>query len=643
MASRVDVFTPGMIHGVRRAGRLGLILLMAAITAVSLTGAFHLRFEFQPAAEDWRALAITLPVLMMLRGVSFLVFGLHLRPLRHASAADLAPAFLAVASASAAFFLTVKGLAPGLYYSRAVILMDCALTELMVLGLYLGGIVYREAYATRRSDRRRALVAGDGPALLEVLRQMNSSERWLPVGVVCAETAGVGEKLLGVGVRGRFEDTVRMARETGADVVCFANPGVGRGRLLSLTRECRREGLPFVALQNRRTVRDGAAPEADDIGIEALLQREEVSIDLDAVRRLVRGHRVLVTGAGGSIGSELSRQLAALQPAALYLIDRCENSLFFIRHEIVEAHPDLELHPILLDITDELAVADRIGEIRPQVVFHAAAYKHVGMMERQPSEAIRNNVAGTYNVALASARSGALRFINISTDKAVRPESYMGLSKRLAEHTIAEMCELYPTRFATVRFGNVAGSAGSVIQIFRQQIERGGPVTVTDPRARRYFMSIPEAVRLVLQATVFADLGGTFVLDMGEPIEIHELARTMIALSGFLPGVDIPIEFTRLAPGEKLHEELNDDREELVETAHPRIRRIRAIGRFNGAAILSQVPAWQRMLARRETAAVMAQIDRIWSLRSRAAARTAQMDPADGAVVNGAPGNASLR
>jgi FlaA1/EpsC-like NDP-sugar epimerase len=382
--------------------------------------------------------------------------------------------------------------------------------------------------------------------------------------------------------------------------------------LLNLTATCRQQKREFVLLRSHSAVPESAQAYTDDVSIEVILQREQVEIDLESVGRFIQGKRVLVTGAGGSIGGELCRQIASFGPAALYLLERSENNLFYINREIRQLCPELAIYPLLVDITDEATVNREFAAIQPELVFHAAAFKHVGMMEERPSEAIRNNVLGTSIVARAAVTYGAARFINISTDKAVRPTSYMGLSKRLAEMVIEELNAVSATNFITVRFGNVAGSAGSVVPLFEQQIRQGGPVTVTDKDAERFFMSIPEAVRLVLQAAVFGEAGGIFVLEMGKPVRIHDLANTMIALAGFLPGVDIPIQITGLGAGDKLAEELEDDDEETEPTAHERVRLIRKkIGRGR-REILPRLERWKRLLASGEPLVVLQELPEIW-------------------------------
>jgi FlaA1/EpsC-like NDP-sugar epimerase len=285
------------------------------------------------------------------------------------------------------------------------------------------------------------------------------------------------------------------------------------------------------------------------------------------------------------------------------------------------------VHALLVDITDEVMVEREFLRVKPQVVFHAAAFKHVGMMEQRPYEAIRNNVIGTATVARAAIACGAERFINISTDKAVRPKSYMGLSKRLAEMVIQELNERQQTtKFVTVRFGNVAGSTGSVVRLFREQIMHGGPVTVTDPEARRFFMSIPEAVRLVLQAAVFGQQGGIFMLEMGQPVKIRELARTMIALAGYVPEVDIPIQYTGLGAAEKMTEELADDDEIAEPSGHGRITRLRKAPGFEPAPIVDRLDRWRRCLREGHSLEVLAELKEVWPATTQVNDITASLD-----------------
>jgi len=308
-----------------------------------------------------------------------------------------------------------------------------------------------------------------------------------------------------------------------------------------------------------------------DVDINDLLGRQVVHLDLDSIESFARGKTILVTGAGGSIGSEMCRQICQFAPRKLLLVDQAENPLFYVERDLRKRFADVAVEPILCNITDRNRVEEIFDRHRPAVVIHAAAHKHVPLMELNATEAIKNNVTGTRAVADVSDRYGATHFVMISTDKAVNPTSVMGASKRIAEMYVQDLSRTSRTHFITVRFGNVLGSEGSVVPIFRRQIAEGGPVTVTDPEMKRYFMTIPEASQLVLQAATMGKGGEIFVLDMGEPVKIVDLAKELITLSGFRPGQDIEIVFTGLRPGEKLFEELRIEGEDMQRTRHPKI------------------------------------------------------------------------
>lgn len=592
--------------------RLRTVLYLAGLSTISMAAAFWLRFDFSLNAADWSQMAAVLPMALAYRLISFYYFRLDRRPLDSFSYADLPPIIGSVSASSGMLAAFVTLLFPQLQFPRSVLLLDAFFLITMICALYSLARLSSEAKRRSSPGVRRVVVVGDGPAVLGVLRDVRASQHWMPVAVVTAEANHKGMELLGVRVAGTLNEMGRIADRTGADLICFVNPGLGRKRLLELTSQCRKEGRDFVLLRSRNAVRESAQSWVDDVSIEVILQREEVDINLTAVAEFIQGRRVLVTGAGGSIGSELCRQIASYRPSALYLLERSENNLFFINREIRQQCPELRVVPLLVDITDQLTLDREFEEVRPEIVFHAAAFKHVGMMEDRPQEAVRNNVIGTATVARAAARVGAERFINISTDKAVRPKSYMGLSKRLAEMAVQEMNQKASTSFVTVRFGNVAGSAGSVVQLFRQQIEQGGPVTVTDREAKRFFMSIPEAVRLVLQAAVFGESGGIFVLEMGTPVVIHELARTMISLAGYLPEVDIPIIYTGLGAAEKMSEELQDDDEITEPTDHGRIHIIRKIKSVQKSSMLAKVERWRELLKQGETNQVLRELPEVW-------------------------------
>jgi FlaA1/EpsC-like NDP-sugar epimerase len=308
-----------------------------------------------------------------------------------------------------------------------------------------------------------------------------------------------------------------------------------------------------------------------DVSIEDLLGREAVSLDQALIRSFIAERCVMVTGAGGSIGSEICRQVSLFRPKSLLLVERSEFALFQIERELSRVFPHLQIEPLICDICDETRVERIVTLYKPEVVFHAAAHKHVPMMESNPGEAVKNNIFGTYHLGRLAKLHGVKKFVFVSTDKAVNPTSVMGASKRVAEMLLLGLGRTGPTKFVAVRFGNVLGSAGSVIPIFKEQIANGGPVTVTHPEMRRYFMTIPEASQLVLQAGAMGHGGEIFVLDMGEPMKIIELARQLILLSGLTPGIDIDIEITGVRPGEKLFEELGFAEERMTKTEHQKI------------------------------------------------------------------------
>jgi FlaA1/EpsC-like NDP-sugar epimerase len=346
-------------------------------------------------------------------------------------------------------------------------------------------------------------------------------------------------------------------------------PSATQQQMSRILAVCRQASLPVRTLPTLAELIDGQVSQRAlrELNIRDLLNRDEIVHEPEEIRKIVGGKTVLITGAGGSIGSELARQVASGSPASLLLLDKSENSLFYIHRELREHYPDLILRPLLIDLACRDFVDDFMREEQPEVIFHAAAHKHVGLIELHPHEGIRNNVLGIRNLALAGLRCGAKLFVNISSDKAVNPRNYMGCTKRITELLMQDLARQGVTRFMNVRFGNVAGSTGSVLRLFWDQIQQGGPLLVTDPRATRYFMSIPEAVYLILRAAELGRGGETFVFEMGEPINIYELAKSMSLLAGRMPGRDISIHFVGLQRGEKVAEELWEDWENPMQTA----------------------------------------------------------------------------
>ncbi|PJB34058.1 MAG: polysaccharide biosynthesis protein [Deltaproteobacteria bacterium CG_4_9_14_3_um_filter_63_12] len=393
------------------------------------------------------------------------------------------------------------------------------------------------------------------------------------VGFVDDDRAKLGSVIHGLTVLGTTADLGVLAEEHGAEQALITIANAGGGTIRNLVRACEAAGLPAKIIPGIFELLDGRVnlQRIRDVSVEDLLGRQAVELDNAGVSRFLTGKNVLVTGAGGSIGSELCRQVAHFEPASLILVERSEFHLYSIHRTLLAEHPDLTITPVICDVGDAARVERIFEQEKPDVVFHAAAHKHVPMMELNPGEAVKNNVFGTLCVAEAAERHHAEAFVMVSTDKAVNPTSIMGATKRVAEIVIQALDSRSDTKFVAVRFGNVLGSTGSVIPLFKEQIAAGGPVTVTHPEMVRYFMTIPEAAQLVMQSAAMGAGGEIFVLDMGEPVRIVDLARDLIRLSGFEPEVDIAIEFVGTRPGEKLFEELGFNAEKMDKTVHPKI------------------------------------------------------------------------
>lgn len=468
----------------------------------------------------------------------------------------------------------------------SVTLLDATLAFGSLLAVRVARRVVFEHLQTRSRQRatgsqgRAVLLVGAGRAGILAARELhgNPDTDLDVVGFVDDDPAKLGAVMEGVRVLGRTEDIADLARGLNVDHVIITIAAARRGDLRRIVDQCDRAGLPVRIIPGLYEILGGRVEvsRVRDVQIEDLLGREPVQLDEDVVGALIRDAVVMVTGAGGSIGSELCRQIARFEPARLVLLERSEPALFQIHREIEASFPSLRIEPIVADVSDRDRMAAVLDAHRPRVVLHAAAHKHVPLMERNVCEAIRNNVLGTYELGRLCATRDVKVFVLVSTDKAVRPSSVMGATKRAAELVIQYLESRYETHFVAVRFGNVLGSAGSVIPIFREQIARGGPVTVTHPEMSRYFMTIPEASQLVLQAGAMGAGGEIFILDMGEPVRIVDLARDMIRLSGLRPDEDIHIEYTGVRPGEKLVEELASGADELSRTRHTKI----AIGRI---------------------------------------------------------------
>jgi FlaA1/EpsC-like NDP-sugar epimerase len=463
-------------------------------------------------------------------------------------------------------------------FPKSVLLLDFLGTVFLVSTVRLGFRLYREELRPVSAENlRRVLLVGAGDAAEAIIREIHrmSVERYRVVGMVDDDPARRKLQIHGISVLGRTEDIREVCEENDVEEIIIAIPSASRKELQKVIDLCSGTKLKFQSLPGVADLIDGrvTVSQIRPVDINDLLGREVVKLDDDAIGKFLTGRRILITGAGGSIGSEMCRQVCLFRPMELILIEQAETPLFDIDNELKAAFPDIKISARICDIYDRGRVMELWAEHAPQVVIHAAAHKHVPLMEHNPCEAIKNNVMGSKNVADASNTHGTDEFVMISTDKAVNPSSVMGASKRIAEiYTQAlngqEGCR---TQYKAVRFGNVLGSNGSVIPTFRKQIKAGGPVCVTHPEMTRYFMTIPEAARLVLQAAATGAGGQIFLLDMGESVKIVDLARQMITLSGFRPGDDIEIKFIGVRPGEKLFEELRTDTEDIEPTVHPKV------------------------------------------------------------------------
>lgn len=460
----------------------------------------------------------------------------------------------------------------------SILALDALLATAVLAGPRLLARVLSQRPSATQATHVNAIAVGAGSAGELVARELRGSTRshCQIVAFVDDDPEKLGKYLHGIRVEGRVNDLPRLIRLHGAKEVVLAIPSARGGTVRRIVEMAQSAGamvrtVPRVPdlLSGRVTV-----SQLRPVEIQDLLRRDPITTDVRIVREQIEGHVVLVTGAGGSIGSELCRQIAELRPSLLVALDHSENQIFEIENEIRERRRDLKLAPVIADIRDASRIARVFERYRPTTVFHAAAHKHVPLMEENVAEAVTNNVLGTRNVVEMALEFGTQHFVLISTDKAVRPTSIMGATKQIAELIVRRAAARAERHFVAVRFGNVLGSRGSVIPTFLRQIAAGGPITITHPEIRRYFMTIPEAVQLVLQAGALGEGGELFVLDMGEPVKIVDLARDLLRLSGLEEGEDIEIKFTGLRPGEKLYEEVLFGDEDVRQTAHPKVIRV---------------------------------------------------------------------
>lgn len=545
--------------------RVGLLLVLDFVLInFSLLMAYLLRFELNYKNIPDRFLN-EIPQLILIvtvvKIVSFFIFKLYSSLWRYAGIYELVN--IVIASFASNTVMIGYVFLSSTPIPRSIFIITFFIDVFVIGGVRFGYRIFRRMIRgdflhIRNTKKILIIGAGDAGAALINEYRLHPELKCTPVALIDDSPGIQGKKLNGITVVGTRNNIVQTADEKDIDEIIIAIPAATTKTINDIFTICSNTRCKVKILPSLSQIIDETVliQRIRDVNIEDLLQRKPVALDLEEVSSYLTGKNILVTGGGGSIGSELCRQIAAFSPRQLIILDNYENTAYDIQNELMANYPEMDMVTVIANIREKARMENVFKYYKPDIIFHTAAHKHVPLMEANPTEAIKNNIFGTLNVAECADKFGAKRFVMISTDKAVNPTNIMGATKRVAEMIIQAFSKHSKTEFVAVRFGNVLGSNGSVIPLFKKQIEQGGPVTVTDPEIIRYFMTIPEAVQLVLQAGAMAKGGEIFVLDMGEPVKIYDLARNLIKLSGFEPDVDIKIEFTGLRPGEKLYEEL---------------------------------------------------------------------------------------
>jgi FlaA1/EpsC-like NDP-sugar epimerase len=597
---------PRFANWLSRTTRFHRAPLVIAVYLSSIAGAsylaFWLRFEGEIPPREYALWLTTLPWLMALSAAGFLAFGLQRTIWRFASVIEFRDLVGAVIVSWVAFYMTVRWILAAEAYPRSVHIIGVLLSIAFVAGVRVVRRVLEDGFGG--ASGKRVLIVGAGSAGETVVRDLLRNG-YRPIGFIDDDPEKLGRWIHRVRVLGSREDLAGIVMTETPDEVLIAMPSAALPAVRQVVAALEPFKIPITTVPPLREIVDGtvAVSQVRRLKVEDLLPRAPVMLDTGLARDLLHGRRVMVTGAGGSIGSELARQIAAFEPERLLLYERYENNLYTVFNTLNQSP---KAAPILGDVTDIARLHAVMREHRPQVVFHAAAHKHVPLTELNPCEAVKNNVTGTRRVAEAAVRFGADQFVLISTDKAVNPTSLMGATKRVAELIVQSMVGRGHTRWVTVRFGNVLASNGSVIPRWLEQIEQGGPVTVTHPEVRRFFMLIPEAVQLILQSSAVTRNGDIFALEMGEQIPLLDMARTLIRLSGYVPD-EIPIAVVGLRPGEKLSEELVGSDERVDSSPSEKILRLSPV--MHGDA-----EETRRVVARLGTAAAKGDIAAVLSL-----------------------------
>lgn len=550
----------------------GLVLGDSIIVALVPLIALLIRFDGNIDNYYFQRLVSLMPIMVCIRLASFYGFGLYHRLWRYASINELVMIINSVTVSS--LLIWICGMLLQSTLPSSIHFISWGLSIAFIGSSRLCIRVIKSFRWRMPGEYSRVLIIGAGDAGAMIAREIehcyyNTKEL---VGFIDDDHYKQQKMIYGVRVLGNCQDIRRIVMEQQISEIIIAMPSIAGGIVRQIVSECKQTSCSVRILPGMYELIDGkvTVQQLREIDVEDLLRREPVQLDLHEIAGYIGGKRVLVTGAGGSIGAELCRQIAKQSPSQLILLGKGENSIYEIDRELGNHFPDLKKIPVIADVRDGERIKRIFEQHRPQVIFHAAAHKHVPLMELQPGEAVRNNIFGTKTVAEEADRTGAEVFVMVSTDKAVNPTSVMGATKRVAELVVQSMSKISKTKFVVVRFGNVLGSRGSVIPLFKKQIAAGGPITITHPDMKRYFMTIPEAAQLVLQAGAMAKGGEVFVLDMGKPVKIVDLARDLMELSG-VPHADIKIKYTGIRPGEKLFEELLTAEEGTNATKHNKI------------------------------------------------------------------------
>jgi len=607
----------------------------AGLVALAWFAAFQLRFDqgVRPRYDEFLALRIFLVVVAIKLAV-FILFGLYNHWWRYVSIRDMWSVARGVTVAAGVAFLVVYfwNPVPGWRLPRGIVIIDWLILLALVGGMRLLArtVIERPGPLGLIARGKEVLIVGAGDAGQLIVKEMLRTPAlgYTPIGLVDDDDRKRNIRLHGIRVLGVTRELPHLLADNKPDEVIIAIPSAAGETRQLIVNVCRDAGVPVKTLPSVHELIAGdlnLARQLREVGVEDVLGREAVELDLASIASYLTGEIVLVTGAGGSIGSELCRQIAAVGPERLVLVENAESALVGIERELEHERAFRGVAPVLADVKNAAAMRRLFERERPAVVFHAAAYKHVPLMEANPLESVRNNVLATKVLAEVAAEAGVKRFVLVSTDKAVKPKNVLGQTKAICEWIVeaAAAREQNGTRFISVRFGNVLGSSGSVIPLFRRQIARGGPVTVTHPDMTRYFMTIPEAAQLIVQAGAIGGSGDIFVLDMGTPVRIADLARDMIRLSGKEPDRDIQVEIIGTRAGEKLHEELWGDGEEAVPTQHPKILRA-AQQPVDPGWLEDELSELERLAAEGDTVAVVARLNAMLEAPKRVVARAAE-------------------